>query len=72
MAMRGLPSNVIHDDENTDVNAKDSDGMTALQHAIIKGYPKLLDKLLAREDIEVNSHRRWWSDGVASCGLAKK
>ena len=46
---------VIRDDENTDVNAKDGNGMTALQYAIIKGYPKLLDKLLAREDIEVNS-----------------
>ena len=41
--------------ENTDVNAKDSDGMTALQHAIIKEYPQLLDKLLAHQDIEVNS-----------------
>ena len=46
---------VIRDDENTDVNAKDGNGMTALHYAIIKGYPKLLDKLLAREDIEVNS-----------------
>ena len=41
--------------ENTDVNAKDGDGMTALQHAIIKEYPQLLDKLLAHQDIEVNS-----------------
>ena len=46
---------VIREDENTDVNAKDGNGMTALQYAVIKGYPKLLDKLLAREDIEVNS-----------------
>ena len=41
--------------ENTDVNAKDGDGMTALQYAVIKGYSKLVDRLLAREDIEVNS-----------------
>ena len=50
-----LALRVINEDENTDVNAKDGNGMTALQYAIIKGYPKLLDKLLAREDIEVNS-----------------
>ena len=51
----GTALRVIDEDENTDVNAKDGNGMTALQYAIIKGYPKLLDKLLAREDIEVNS-----------------
>ena len=50
-----LASNVIHDDENTDINAKDGDGMTALQYAVIKGYPKLIAKLLAHPDIEVNS-----------------
>ena len=50
-----LASNVIHDDENTDINAKDGDGMTALQYAVIKGYPKLIAKLLAHQDIEVNS-----------------
>ena len=46
---------VIDDDKNTDINAKDGNGMTALQYAVIKGYPKLIDKLLALEDIEVNS-----------------
>ena len=46
---------VINEDENTDINAKDESGMTALQHAIIKGYPKLIAKLLAFENIEVNS-----------------
>ena len=50
-----LARNVIHDDENTDINAKDGNGMTALQYAIIKGYPKLIAKLLAHENIEVNS-----------------
>ena len=50
-----LALRVIHEDENTDINAKDRDGMTALQHAIIKEYPQLLDKLLAFENIEVNS-----------------
>ena len=50
-----LALGVIFDDENTDINAKDGDGMTALQYAIIKGYPKLIAKLLAHPDIEVNS-----------------
>ena len=48
-----LASNVIHDDENTDINAKDGDGMTALQYAVIKGYTRLVNRLL--QDIEVNS-----------------
>ena len=50
-----LALEVIHDDKDTDINAKDGDGMTALQYAIIKGYPKLIAKLLAHPDIEVNS-----------------
>ena len=50
-----LASNVIHDDENTDINAKDGDGMTALQYAVIKAYPQLIAKLLSYENIEVNS-----------------
>ena len=63
---------VMRDDENTDINAKDEKGMTALQYAVIKGYPELVAKLLAFENIEVNRPRQWWSDGVTSCGLAKK
>ena len=50
-----LALRVINEDENTDVNAKDGDGMTALQYAVIKGYPELVAKLLAFENIEVNS-----------------
>ena len=50
-----LAIKVIREDENTDINANDGDGMTALQHAIIKGYPRLVNRLLARQDIEVNS-----------------
>ena len=45
---------VINSDENTDINAKDGEGLTALHYAVIKEYPKLVDKLLAHEDIEVN------------------
>ena len=50
-----LALRVIVGDENTDINAKDGNGLTALQYAIIKGYPELVNKLLAHPDIEVNS-----------------
>ena len=50
-----LATGVIDQDKNTDINAKDSDGVTALQYAIIKGYQQLVDKLLSHKDIEVNS-----------------
>ena len=50
-----LALRVLIDDENTDINAKDGNGMTALQYAVMKEYPQLVDKLLAFENIEVNS-----------------
>ena len=50
-----LAIGVIGQDKNTDINAKDSDGLTALEYAIIKGYQQLVDKLLSHKDIEVNS-----------------
>ena len=50
-----LAISVINSDENTDINAKDGDGMTALQHAIIKAYPRLVNRLFSYEAIEVNS-----------------
>ena len=49
-----LAIRVIDEDESTDINAKDSNGMTALQYAVIKGYSELIAKLLAFENIEVN------------------
>ena len=51
----GLATRVIGEDDNTDVNATDGEGLTALHYAVIKGYPHLIDKLLAHQDIEVNS-----------------
>ena len=50
-----LAISVINSDENTAINAKDGDGMTALQHAIIKAYPRLVNRLFSYEAIEVNS-----------------
>ena len=49
----GFALAVIRDDENTDINAKDGNGMTALHYAVIKKYPKLVDRLLSHEDIDV-------------------
>ena len=46
---------VMRDDANTDINAKDESGMTALQYAITKGYQQLIDKLLLHEGLDVNS-----------------
>ena len=50
-----LAIRVIDEDENTDINVKDGDGMTALHYAVIKGYPQLVDKLLEHEGLEINS-----------------
>ena len=46
---------IYNNNENIDINAKDGNGMTALHYAVIKGYPKLVDRLLSREGIEVNA-----------------
>ena len=50
-----LAISVINSDENIDINAKDGNGMTALQYAIIKAYPRLVNRLFSYEAIEVNS-----------------
>ena len=45
---------VIREDENLDVNARDADGLTALHHAVIEGYTRLIEALLAHDAITVN------------------
>ena len=41
-------------DENLDRNARDADGLTALHHAVIEGYTRVVEALLAEDTITVN------------------
>ena len=40
---------VITEDENLDLNVRDADGLTALHHAVIEGYTRLIAALLAED-----------------------
>ena len=73
-----IATKVIEEDEKTDVNARDSSGATALHYAAMKGYPKLVDKLLSHRDIEVNvrdaagSTALFWAATRGSYGAAER
>ncbi len=43
---------VIEDDSNLDVNAQDTEGLTALHHAVLNGFEELVTTLLAHKDIK--------------------
>ena len=45
---------MLRQDETLDLNARDADGMTALHHAFINEYTRVVDALLSFEDIDVN------------------
>ena len=47
---------IIEEDESLDVNAQDADGLTALHHAILNEYTKVVETLLShpRKDLDVN------------------
>ena len=49
-----LAIKVIDEDENTDINAKDGNGMTALDYALAKGYNRLVDRLVIHPKFDVN------------------
>ena len=46
---------IIRDDPNMDVNARDEFGRTALDYAVIEGYLNVLYTLLSRPDLKVNA-----------------
>ena len=43
---------VIREDENLDVNARDVDSMTALHHAVLNGYKRVVEELIKHDDIK--------------------
>ena len=69
---------MIEEDSSTDVNAKDETGSMALHYAAMKGYPKLVDKLLSHRDIDVNvrdaagSTALFWAAKRGSYGAAER
>ena len=73
-----LAIQVIEQDRNTDVNAKDETGSTALHHALEKGYSRLLDKLLVHSDLDVNlrnaegSTALFWAAKRGSYGVTER
>ena len=46
---------VIGQDENTDINAKDETGLTALDYALAKGYNRLVGVLVSHPAFDVNA-----------------
>ena len=69
---------VIEQDRNTDVNAKDETGSTALHHALEKGYSRLLEKLLVHSDLDVNARNAegstalFWAAKRGSYGVTER
>ena len=50
-----LAIGVIGQDENTDINAKDETGLTALDYALAKGYNQLVGVLFSHPKFDVNA-----------------
>ena len=50
-----LALKVIGTDDNTDINAKDGNGSTALDYALAKGYDRLVGRLASHPDFDVNA-----------------
>ena len=45
---------MLKQDETLDLNARDADGLTALHHAVINEYTRVVEALLAEDAIKVN------------------
>ena len=73
-----FPIKVIAEDRNTDVNAKDETGSTALHHALAQGYSRLLGKLLSHSDLDVNARNAegstalFWAAKRGSYGVTER
>ena len=73
-----LAIKVIREDENTDINAKDGNGMTALDYALAKGYNRLVDRLVIHPKIDVNvrnvegSTPLFWAAKRGNYGLTER
>ncbi len=60
---------VLKDDPDIDINAQDKDGLTALHHAVLKGYEELAAKLIAHQDIKPFLKN---ADGHSALDLARQ
>ena len=59
---------MLKEDEHLDLNARDTDGMTALHHAILNAYTEVVEILLAHPKIRVNIRS---NDGRTPAQLAR-
>ena len=64
---KGLAIKVIDEDRNTNVNARDAQGSTALFWAAKRGYYDLADRLVVNKDIDIRD-----ADGTAALKEAAK
>ena len=73
-----LAIKVIREDENTDINAKDKTGATALDYALAKGYNRLVDRLVIHPKSDVNvrnvegSTALFWAAKRGNYGLTER
>ena len=73
-----LAIKVIREDRNTDINAQDETGATALHYALAKGYNRLVDRLVIHPKLDVNvrnvegSTPLFWAAQRGNYGLTER